>query len=129
MKRNQAPIRPCSRSGCHALARARFCDRHAREHSTKCWSRSKTVKRSITAWRKLRDYQIAREPLCRECLSRGHVCAAVEVDHIVPLSRGGEELDENNIQSLCAKCHRAKSMREAAEGRARSGRGGYPLIY
>jgi 5-methylcytosine-specific restriction endonuclease McrA len=53
----------------------------------------------------------------------------VEVDHIIPLSRGGAVRDEDNIQSLCAECHRAKSMREAAEGRARSGRGGYPLIY
>jgi hypothetical protein len=53
-------------------------------------------------------------------MSHGFVRAAVEVDHIIPLSRGGAELDEDNIQSLCAGCHRAKTMREAAEGRARA---------
>jgi 5-methylcytosine-specific restriction protein A len=121
--RNLAPLRPCSKAGCSTLARARFCSRQAREHSTASRAKSRTVKRSITAWRKLRDQQHAKEPLCRECLSRGEVRSAVEVDHIIPLSRGGAELDEDNIQSLCAECHRAKTMREAAKGRARS-RGG-----
>lgn len=32
----------------------------------------------------------------------------LEIDHIIPLSRGGKE-DEDNMQVLCAKCNREKS--------------------
>lgn len=43
-----------------------------------------------------------------------HTCAAcgstedLEIDHIIPLSRGGWE-DEENMQVLCRTCNRSKS--------------------
>jgi len=56
----------------------------------------------------IRRRQLEREPLCRACTARRRVTAADEVDHIVPLFRGGTD-HESNLQSLCIPCHQAKS--------------------
>jgi len=53
-------------------------------------------------------------PLCCACESRGEVTIAREVDHRVPLWKGGAD-DESNYQSLCIPDHRLKSEREAIE--------------
>jgi 5-methylcytosine-specific restriction protein A len=34
------------------------------------------------------------------------------VDHIVPISAGGEVLDERNLQSLCNACHAVKTQED-----------------
>lgn len=39
------------------------------------------------------------------------VTAAVEVDHVVPLSKGGAD-DDDNRQGLCVPCHQAKTARD-----------------
>lgn len=53
-------------------------------------------------------------PLCIDCEAGGRVTAAAEVDHVVPLWRGGAD-DETNFASRCCPCHAAKTKREAAE--------------
>lgn len=35
-----------------------------------------------------------------------------EVDHIHPISAGGHKFDERNLQTLCRRCHRAKTAEE-----------------
>jgi hypothetical protein len=45
------------------------------------------------------------------CESRGRVSATVEVDHIRALHDGGTNAREN-LQGLCAECHKAKSRAE-----------------
>lgn len=35
-----------------------------------------------TAWRRLREAHLSREPLCRECAKKDRVRAATHVDHI-----------------------------------------------
>lgn len=40
--------------------------------------------------------------------------SAYEVDHIVPLWRGGDDA-ERNLQALCPNCHAAKTQRESVE--------------
>jgi len=42
--------------------------------------------------------------------------AAAEVDHIVPLARGGTH-DLANLQPLCKSCHSKKTMRESVSGK------------
>jgi 5-methylcytosine-specific restriction protein A len=37
---------------------------------------------------------------------------AKEVDHIKPISEGGEAFDIGNLQSLCVSCHAKKSAKE-----------------
>jgi 5-methylcytosine-specific restriction protein A len=59
----------------------------------------------------LRKRRLAQEPLCRECLSQGIVTEATTVDHIIPLSQGGTDTDDN-CQSLCQTHHEAKTAKD-----------------
>lgn len=67
---------------------------------------SKRVYNSTT-WQRLRLMHIAGSPLCVECGGYGE-----QVDHIVPISRGGEKFDPANLQTLCASCHASKTRRD-----------------
>jgi 5-methylcytosine-specific restriction protein A len=51
-------------------------------------------------------------PPCRECMIRGVVTEATDVDHIRP-HRGNQRMfwDRNNWQALCGNCHKAKTGR------------------
>jgi 5-methylcytosine-specific restriction protein A len=35
----------------------------------------------------------------------------VDIDHIVPLAKGGEDI-ESNVQVLCKACHKAKTRED-----------------
>ena len=59
----------------------------------------------------LRARRIANEPLCRDCLEYGLERPSQEVDHIVPLSKGGTD-DDRNIRCLCKPCHAARTRAE-----------------
>ncbi|MBP0589290.1 HNH endonuclease [Paraburkholderia sp. LEh10] len=63
----------------------------------------------------------------RVALAHGHRCAGCgrlwmasrdQIDHVIPLERGGSN-DDANLQPLCDACHKAKT---AAEAGARAGR-------
>ena len=60
-------------------------------------------------WRRVRRLKLAMQPLCEVCLSIGLVVPASHVDHIVAIHDGGEPLDLDNLQSLCASCHSRKT--------------------
>ena len=53
-----------------------------------------------------------QEPLCRICKANGFIVSGEELDHIVPLSKGGKLMDEKNVQHLCKPCHEEKSRGE-----------------
>jgi 5-methylcytosine-specific restriction protein A len=57
-------------------------------------------------------------PLCALCLLEGYYTRAEQVDHVIPLERGGKD-DESNLQTLCLMCHDLKTRRERRQ-RARS---------
>lgn len=63
------------------------------------------------SWRRLREVVLQAEPLCRHCMQRGRVIAAVEVDHITPLRDGGTN-DKDNLQALCRQHHMEKTIRD-----------------
>ncbi|WP_258050237.1 HNH endonuclease [Streptomyces finlayi] len=44
---------------------------------------------------------------CRVCL-RFCLPSQLDIDHVVPLAKGGEDVDEN-VQALCKLCHKAKT--------------------
>lgn len=48
--------------------------------------------------------RLRAEPLCRDCAEHGLVVAATVPDHIVPLSLGGPDTDDN-VRCLCDPCH------------------------
>lgn len=49
--------------------------------------------------------------LCVHCMAAGKVSFATEVDHKVPLCKGGTDSDDNK-QSLCHACHSVKTARD-----------------
>jgi 5-methylcytosine-specific restriction protein A len=63
------------------------------------------------AWQRLRAWKLREEPLCRHCRKRGRITPATQVDHILPLRRGGTN-DTSNLQSLCHSCHSRKTAAE-----------------
>lgn len=67
-------------------------------------------------WRRKRAAWLREHPLCAACLAKTPplVTAAIEVDHVVPLWKGGAD-DESNYQSLCGPDSKAKTAREATE--------------
>lgn len=80
-------------------------------------------------WLKMRDRQLSREPLCAYCLRAEDVTEATVVDHIKE-HKGDEELffDDNNVQSLCKRCHDSvKQREELGQTVVRFGLDGWPL--
>jgi 5-methylcytosine-specific restriction enzyme A len=70
-------------------------------------------------WRKKARRQLSAEPLCRACFARGVIEPACEADHVRP-HRGDPQLFWHGaLQSLCHRCHAAKSAAE--EGFRRRG--------
>lgn len=64
-------------------------------------------------WRKVRDYVIINEPLCRRCLSEwGRRKPADMVDHIEPINEDSSDelkFGLENLQPLCFTCHSVKT--------------------
>ena len=68
--------------------------------------KSRTSKR---AWRRLRLEILERDGYrCRKCGKAGRL----EVDHIKPLRRGGDEYSPGNLQAICRGCHIEKTRTE-----------------
>ena len=69
-------------------------------------------------WAKYSKARLKRHPLCVTCLESGKTTAATCTDHIVP-HRGARHKfwNKNNLQSLCAECHNAKTATEGAFGK------------
>lgn len=60
------------------------------------------------ALQRLRSLYRDHEPLCLECLNAGVLRGWDELDHIVPLHKGGTYAFEN-LQGLCKQHHLAKT--------------------
>lgn len=76
------------------------------------YDRAEVLKRGTRAARRLReriraDLRQDIWPTCARCL-RQALPSQLDIDHIVPLSQGGEDVD-GNVQALCETCHRLKT--------------------
>jgi 5-methylcytosine-specific restriction endonuclease McrA len=92
--------------------------------SAKPWQRLYGTAR----WKRLREYQLSAEPLCRFCLDSNVVEVATVADHVIP-HRGDEALffDSSNLQSLCASCHsNTKQRMELGQDVVTFGADGWP---
>ena len=79
---------------------------------------------SSKRWRQTRLFVITQHPFCEMCVTEGKYKPAVDVDHIIPLSRiFFEELDRellfdtDNLRGLCKQHHGEKSGKEAQEAK------------
>ena len=69
-------------------------------------------------WRRLRLLVLKRDGY--QCQMRGDGCtvAATQVDHIVPLDRGGDRLNPTNTRAACAHCNASSGARLVNSKRA-----------
>ena len=67
-------------------------------------------------WRKLREAQLNRQPLCEMCAAHGDVTAAHVVDHKKPHRGDMEKFWAGPFQSLCDHCHNAHKQRQENGG-------------
>ena len=91
------------------------CPEHRRQVAREREDRrgSSTARGYGADWQRLRRRKLQTAPLCEDCKSRGRLTLAVEVDHKIRISeRPDLRLDWDNLQSLCAPCHAAKSAAE-----------------
>jgi len=60
-----------------------------------------------TRWKTKRINILKRDNyLCRECIRYGKTTGATTVHHVIPLEQKLElKLNNNNLISLCSKCH------------------------
>ena len=58
-----------------------------------------------------RKRRLAAEPLCRDCTAKGYITASMVPDHIIPLSQGGPDTDDN-IRCLCGACHEDRTREQ-----------------
>jgi len=114
--------KPCANPLCSALVpmTARYCDKHRRDHERARTARRREdpVERSLLdfynsrLWRTFRLNFLADNALCEACKREGRLTPATVVDHVVPVKAGGDRLDVDNCQALCASHHAGKSARE-----------------
>ncbi|GEO27037.1 hypothetical protein AAC03nite_28220 [Alicyclobacillus acidoterrestris] len=108
------PMKPCSKPGCAALTRERYCDDHKQDAWKYDTERKSSAQRGYDSrWRKARLAYLKKHPLCVECEREGRLTPATVVDHIVP-HKGDKALfwDSANWQPMCKPHHDAKTARE-----------------
>lgn len=111
----------CTKSGCPAIVTKGRCAVHAREQDL---VRGTAQERGYDyRWSEFSKWWLSRFGLCgmradgvihgehRRPACQGRAVPAECTDHIVPLSKGGAQYDEQNLQSLCIPCNTAKGNR------------------
>lgn len=116
------PPRACAAPSCPALVDVGArCPDHARALRSEVDSlRPSAARRGYDAtWRRIRLAHLKRQPLCVECDRAGVAVPATDVDHVLPLRRGGTHA-ASNLQSLCHFHHSSKTAREDGRFGARA---------
>lgn len=107
------PQRPCNAPRCGAKTdhRSGYCEAHRSGHWGGHYGQTAHQRGYGYRWRKLRRAVLRDEPRCQVCLTSGRVSLATQVDHITPKSQGGDD-SWDNLQSICDRCHKAKTAEE-----------------
>lgn len=63
------------------------------------------------ALQRMREAKRAENPLCVDCYAKGIVRAWDELDHEVPIEKGGTD-DWENLIGRCWSCHRSKTAKD-----------------
>jgi 5-methylcytosine-specific restriction endonuclease McrA len=95
------PPRPCSNNFCNNLVTS---DKPCPTHKVTAWQGSTRRERLPNQWHNIRKAILKRDKnVCYVCGKFGN-----EVDHIIP----GDNHSNDNLATICTKCHRSKSGRE-----------------
>ncbi|MFE0151399.1 HNH endonuclease [Nonomuraea sp. NPDC059007] len=96
----------CSTSTCRKVV---VSEGKCQDHKRPAWQNTSAHnKHRPRDWKRRRAFVLARDR--REC----YIChqpKATEVDHVIPVSRGGSH-DYNNLRAVCPLCHRLKTLSE-----------------
>ena len=98
-----------------ATSRGR-CDEHRRDRERERSAQRRAGERSARAvkvyhsakWLRTREAVLGRDPICVVCDN----ALSTDVDHVVPMSRGGAEYELANLRGLCGPCHWERHARE-----------------
>ncbi len=84
-----------------------------KKKSSKSWSKPEHAKLyNSRRWRSLRNMFYKRNPLCIVCEKNNILTEGKCVDHIQPVSEGGNFYKWSNLQTLCTRCHAQKTAKE-----------------
>lgn len=102
----------CRELGCQnpKTSRSTFCVEHGGGITEKGKANSKLYGQSY--WRKQREVQLSKDPLCAACLIDGKVVQAEHIDHVFPHRQDASKFRLNLFQSLCAYHHTMKTQFE-----------------
>lgn len=64
----------------------------------------------------MRNRYLREHPLCVVCGQHGKVTPATQLDHVVPIHKGGTD-DDANLQGLCHDCHADKTCADTGKQR------------
>jgi 5-methylcytosine-specific restriction endonuclease McrA len=101
-------LRPCLEPGCPNLSEQSRCAIHRRDN--------RSPSSRITGTRRWRDRTkpavLARDNwTCRYCGAH-----ADQVDHVDPVSRGGDPWDKDGLVACCSPCNARKNAKRGGEG-------------
>lgn len=101
----------CQWPGCpNTMDGGRYCDEHRRKNALP----KKTDPRYwTTEWRTTKRAIFVRDGYRCQMCNRLIGLEPPHCDHIIPVSQGGGD-EEDNLQTLCAGCHNRKTMEEEA---------------
>jgi 5-methylcytosine-specific restriction endonuclease McrA len=69
---------------------------------------------STVRWQRLRKAKLVQQPYCSVCNKVAHA-----VDHIMPISKGGDPFPPlDALRSLCTSCHSKKTWHIDRKGRS-----------
>ena len=105
------PVRLCAEARCPQVATYRGrCPDHARQR-TAARNRHRKESRKVylsKRWKILRRHVLLHNPICQHCDRE----LATDVDHIVPIEKGGDAWALSNLHGLCRRCHGRKTKAE-----------------
>ena len=103
------PLQACLECGVfRPLLKLGRCEVHAKsEARVQAKKRGTPAHAKSRAWKGLSTRLRAEQPWCSECGTQGSERNPLGVDHLVPLSMGGDLLpqDEELLQVLCRRCN------------------------
>lgn len=89
-------LRVCAFPGCNELVETGYCPAHAKPQAPRAAGYQRPYN---GAWPKISARFLRENPLCVMCGRPAEL-----VDHIMPLSQGGDN-SAGNLRSMCRSCH------------------------